>query len=169
MRKAREISLQAVIGRGYGKFWNSKQRYVVCKGSRASKKSTTAALKIIAKIMEYPQANTLVVRKTASTLKDSCLAQLRWAIHRLGVDRFWKYRVSPLELEYIPTGQRILFRGMDDSMKITSITVPRGILCWAWLEEAYECNEEDFKYLDESLRGTLPPGYYFQWLVTFNP
>ena len=165
----REISLSEVVGGGYEEFWRTCVRYAVLKGSRASKKSTTAALKIITRMMQYPLANTLVVRKTASTLKDSCFAQLRWAIHRLGVDRFWKYRVSPLELEYIPTGQKILFRGMDDSMKITSITVPRGILCWAWLEEAYECDEEDFKYLDESLRGELPPGYYFQWIITFNP
>lgn len=163
------ISLSEVVGGGYEEFWRTCVRYAVLKGSRASKKSTTAALKIITRMMQYPLANTLVVRKTASTLKDSCFAQLRWAIHRLGVDRYWKYRVSPLELEYIPTGQKILFRGMDDSMKITSITVPRGILCWAWLEEAYECDEEDFKYLDESLRGELPPGYYFQWIITFNP
>lgn len=167
--RRREISLSEVVGGGYEEFWRTCVRYAVLKGSRASKKSTTAALKIITRMMQYPLANTLVVRKTASTLKDSCFAQLRWAIHRLGVDKFWKYRVSPLELEYIPTGQKILFRGMDDSMKITSITVPRGILCWAWLEEAYECDEEDFKYLDESLRGKLPPGYYFQWIITFNP
>lgn len=167
--RRREISLSEVVGGGYEEFWRTCVRYAVLKGSRASKKSTTAALKIITRMMQYPLANTLVVRKTASTLKDSCFAQLRWAIHRLGVDRYWKYRVSPLELEYIPTGQKILFRGMDDSMKITSITVPRGILCWAWLEEAYECDEEDFKYLDESLRGELPEGYYFQWIITFNP
>lgn len=167
--KAKEISLQDIVGGGYGAFWNSKKRYVVCKGSRASKKSTTAALKIIVRMMQYPKANTLVVRKTASTLKDSCYAQLKWAINRLGVQAYWRYRVSPLEIEYIPTGQKILFRGMDDSMKITSITVPKGILCWSWLEEAYECSEDDFKYLDESLRGELPEGYYFQWLITFNP
>ena len=169
MRKAREISLQAVIGRGYGKFWNSKQRYVVCKGGRASKKSTTAALKIIAKMMEYPLANTLVIRKTGASLKDSCFVQLRWAIDRLGVNEFWRARVSPLELEYIPTGQKILFRGLDDPLKVTSITVMHGVLCWGWLEEAFEINEESFNRVDESLRGRLPDGYYIQWLITFNP
>lgn len=162
-------SIQEIIGKGYAEFWNSKQRYVVCKGSRASKKSTTAALKIIVRMMQYPLANTLVVRKTASTLKDSCFAQLKWAISRLGVESYWKARVSPLELEYIPTGQRIIFRGLDDSLKITSITVPHGNLCFAWLEEAYEVSEEDFDYIDESLRGQLPDGYYIQWLIIFNP
>ena len=162
-------SLQEIIGKGYAEFWNSKQRYIVCKGSRASKKSTTAALKIIFRMMQYPLANTLVVRKTAATLKDSCFAQLKWAINRLGVEKYWKSRVSPLELEYLPTGQRIIFRGLDDAFKITSITVPQGCLCWAWLEEAYEVNEEEFDMIDESLRGQLPEGYYIQWLIVFNP
>lgn len=163
------ISIRDVVGGGYKEFWRSKKRYVVCKGSRASKKSTTAALKIITRMMQYPLANTLVIRKTGASLKDSCYAQLLWAINRLGVQSFWRARVSPLELEYIPTGQKILFRGLDDPMKITSITVTHGVLCWAWLEEAYEVDEDAFNRVDESLRGHLPEGYYIQWLITFNP
>ena len=165
----REISLQKVIGKGYGPLWKSTKRYVVVKGSRASKKSTTAALKIIVRMMQMPLANTLVVRQTAASLKDSCFTQLRWAIDRLGVSHLWKARVSPLELEYIPTGQKILFRGLDDVLKVTSITVKAGVLCWGLLEEAYEVDEDDFNRVDESLRGQLPEGYYVQWLIIFNP
>lgn len=139
------------------------------KGSRASKKSTTAALKIIFKMMQYPLANTLVVRKTAASLKDSCWTQLRWAIERLGVSQYWRVKVSPLEIEYIPTGQKILFRGLDDPLKTTSITVKTGVLCWGWLEEAYEVDEDSFNRIDESLRGQLPEGYYIQWIISFNP
>ena len=167
--KRREISLSAVLGGGYNDFWRSKKRYVVCKGSRASKKSTTAALKIVTRMMQYPLANTLVVRKTGASLKDSCWTQLRWAIDRLGVSAGWRARVSPLELEYLPTGQKILFRGLDDPLKVTSITVKRGVLCWGWCEEAYEIDEDAFDRIDESLRGKLPDGYYIQWLITFNP
>ena len=163
------VSTRAVVGGGYNEFWCSKKRYLVVKGSRASKKSTTAALKLIVRLMAYPLANALVVRKTGASLKDSCWTQLRWAIDRLGVTAFWKARVSPLELEYLPTSQRILFRGMDDPLKVTSITVKRGVLCWGWLEEAYEVSEEAFNRVDESLRGHLPAGYYIQWLLTFNP
>ena len=101
--KEKVFSVREVVGGGYADFWNSKKRYVVCKGSRASKKSTTAALKIIVRMMQYPLANTLVVRKTGASLKDSCFAQLRWAIERLGVSPWWQARVSPLELEYTPT------------------------------------------------------------------
>lgn len=150
-------------------FWASKHRYLVCKGSRASKKSTTAALKIITRMMQYPLANVIVIRQTMESLKDSCYAQLLWAIERLGVAPWWRARVSPLELEYIPTGQRILFRGMDDPLRIASITVKKGVLCWGWLEEAYEVSEDAFNRVDESLRGEMPDGYYIQWIVTFNP
>ena len=164
-----QIYLPDIVGKGYGKFWNWKGRYRVVKGSRASKKSTTIALNVICRMMEYPLANTLVVRKTASTLKDSCFAQLRWAINRLGVGAFWKSRVSPLELEYLPTGQRIIFRGLDDPLKITSITVPHGHLCFLWCEEAFELTEDDFDRLDESLRGELPEGYFIQCTLSLNP
>lgn len=163
------LSIHKLIGGSYNRFWHSKQRYLVVKGSRASKKSTTAALKIIFKMMQYPLANTLVVRKTAASLKDSCWTQLRWAIERLGVSQYWRVKVSPLEIEYIPTGQKILFRGLDDPLKTTSITVKTGVLCWGWLEEAYEVDEDSFNRIDESLRGKLPDGYYIQWLITFNP
>jgi len=133
-----KVSLQSIIGKGYADFWNFKGRYRVCKGSRASKKSTTTAINIIKRTMQYSQANTLVIRKTASTLKDSCWTQLKWAINKLGVGQFWKPRQNPLELEYLPTGQKILFRGLDDPLKITSITVAASILCWGWIEEIYE-------------------------------
>lgn len=161
--------LPNIVGKGYGKFWNCKKRYRVVKGSRASKKSTTIALNIICRMMQYPLANTLVIRKTERTLKESCFAQLRWAINRLGVEEFWKARVSPLELEYLPTGQKIIFRGLDDGFKLTSITVAKGHLCWGWVEEAYEVSEDDFKIVDESLRGQLPEGYFIQWSISFNP
>ena len=89
--------------------------------------------------------NTLVVRKVFRTLKDSCFTELKWAIHRLGVDAFWDVKESPLEMTYTPTGQKIYFRGLDDPLKVTSITVEHGYLCWMWIEEAYEItNEADF-------------------------
>ena len=164
-----KISMREVVGGGYDEFWKSKQRYVVCKGSRASKKSTTAALKLIVRLMQMPLANALVVRQTAATLANSCYAQLKWAINRLGVEKYWKATINPLQMTYLPTGQKIIFRGCDDSLKLTSIAVERGHLCFAWMEEAYECAEEDFNRIDESLRGQLPEGYYIQWILSFNP
>lgn len=164
------INLPDVVGKGYGTFWRFKGRYRVVKGSRASKKSKTTALWYIVNMMAYPGANTLVIRKTFRTLKDSCFTELKWAVHRLKVDTWWEFKESPLEATYTPTGQKIYFRGLDDPLKVTSITVDVGCLCWAWLEEAYEVmDEDDFNVLDESIRGECPPPLFKQWTITFNP
>lgn len=164
------INLPDVVGKGYATYWNFKGRYRVCKGSRASKKSKTTALYFIWGIMRYPAANLLVIRKTYRTLKDSCYAELKWAVHRLGVDEWWEFKASPLEATYKPTGQKIYFRGLDDPLKITSTTVDVGCLCWCWIEEAYEINSEaDFNTLDESIRGVVPDGLFKQITLTFNP
>jgi phage terminase large subunit len=121
-------------------------------------------------MMHYPTANLLVVRKVATTLHDSCFKELKWAIDRLGVGQFWKTTESPLEITYIPTGQKIYFRGMDDPLKITSIAVDTGSLCWAWIEEAYEISDEkSFDTLDESIRGAVAMGLFKQITLTFNP
>ena len=164
-----DVDLPSIIGGGYGEFWRSRKRYVVCKGSRASKKSTTAALKIIYNMMKYPLANCLVIRKTAATLKDSCYSQLRWAINQLKVSHLWHATINPLQLTYIPTGQKILFRGTEDSDKIKSITVEHGFINFAWVEEAFEVEFEEFDKIDKSLRAQMPEGYFTQWLITFNP
>nr|DAR61497.1 MAG TPA: terminase large subunit [Caudoviricetes sp.] len=170
--KTKKIYLPEKVGKGYKEFWDFKGRYLVCKGSRASKKSKTTALKLIYRMMQpqYKKANAIVFRKTYRTLKDSCFSDLRWAIHRFEVDDFWETRLSPLEITYKPTGQKILFRGLDDPLKVTSISVDKGYLCWAWLEEAYELlKEEDFDMIDESIRGAIPDPLYKQWIITFNP
>ena len=128
-----DISLKKAVGKGYNRFWKFKGRYRVVKGSRASKKSKTTALWFITNMMKYPDANTLVIRKTFRTIKDSCFTELKWAISRLCVQDFWKVTESPLEMTYLPTGQKIYFRGFDDPLKVTSITVEVGNLCWMWI------------------------------------
>ena len=169
-KEVNEIYLPDVVGKGYKRFWNFKGRFRVCKGSRASKKSKTTALNFIVRIMQYPNSNLLVVRKTFRTLKDSCFAELKWAVSRLKVESFWDCKYSPLEMTYKPTGQKIYFRGLDDPLKVTSIAVPVGALCFLWIEEAYEITkEEDFDMLQESIRGQVPNGLFKQITLTFNP
>ena len=166
-----KIHLPDIIGAGYGAFWRCRKRYRVVKGGKASKKSSTTALWYIYHLMKYPDANLLVVRKVARTHRDSTYAQLRWAIHRLHADRWWKCTLSPLEMVYKPTGQKIIFRGFDDVEKLASTTVEDGYLCWVWLEEAFEmANEPDFDKLDLSApRGEVPPPLFKQTTITFNP
>ncbi len=166
----KRYNLPALIGKGYGSFWHFKGRYRVVKGSRRSKKSKTMALWSIYNLMKYPASNMLVVRKTYRTLKDSCFTELKWAIKRLGVEHLWTIKESPLEMTYSPTGQKIYFRGLDDPLKITSISVEVGVLSWMWIEEAYEItSENDFDTLAESMLGDCPQGLFKQITLTFNP
>lgn len=165
-----KVSLKDTVGKGYKEFWNYKGRYRVVKGSRASKKSKTIALWLIYNIMKYKNSNALVVRKVFRTLKDSCFSDLKWACHRLKVSHLFDFKESPLEITYVPTGQKILFRGFDDPLKITSISVSVGSLCWCWIEEAYEIMDEAaFNMLDESIRGKIEDTLFKQITISMNP
>ncbi len=106
-----------------------------------------------------------------NTHRDSTFAQLKWAQERLGVAHLWQNTVSPMEMVYKPTGQKILFRGFDDVLKLASTTVNKGHLCFVWIEEAFEIEaEEDFVKLDLSVpRGKVPPPLFKQTTLTFNP
>ena len=165
------LSLRQSVGGGYDKFWNDTHRYRVLKGGKGSKKSTTTAMNLIYRMMKYPQSNLLVVRGVMNTHRDSTFAQLKWAQEKLRVSHLWRNTVSPMEMTYIPTGQKILFRGFDDVLKLASTTVSNGYLCWVWIEEAFEIESEaDFEKLDMSVpRGEIPPHLFKQTTLTFNP
>lgn len=165
------VYLPDVIGKGYGKFWHDKSRYRILKGGKGSKKSVTTALNMIYRIMKYPESNLLVVRSVFNTHRDSTFAQLKWAQQRLGVAHLWHNTAFPMEMIYKPTGQRILFRGFDDVLKLASTTVSKGYLCWVWIEEGFEIDsEESFEKLDLSIpRGNIPDGLFKQTTITFNP
>lgn len=165
------LKVSQVVGQGYDEYWNCKKRYRILKGGKASKKSATTALNFILRLMELPDSNLLVVRQIMNTHRDSTFAQLQWAQERLGVSSLWKNTLSPLEMVYKPTGQKIIFRGFDDVLKLASTTVSKGYLNFVWIEEGFEiAREEDFDKLDLSVpRGTVPPHLYKQTTVTFNP
>lgn len=168
---SRTVRVSELVGGGYDSFWNDRKRYRVLRGGKGSKKSTTTALNLIVRLMKHPEANILVVRAVMNTHRDSTFAQLKWAQEKLGVSHLFKNNVSPLEMTYIPTGQKILFRGFDDVLKLASTTVEKGYLCWVWIEEAYEIESEaDFEKLDLSVpRGNIPPHLFKQTTLTFNP
>lgn len=165
------IKISEIVGGGYGEFWNCTSRYRVLKGGKASKKSSTTALNFIFRLMKYPKSNLLVVRRVMNTHRDSTFAQLSWAQSRLGVTHLWNNTVSPMEMCFLPTGQKILFRGFDDVMKLASATVSSGVLNFVWIEEAFEIEREtDFDKLDLSVpRGQIPQGLFKQTTLTFNP
>ncbi len=163
--------MSQIVGGGYDEFWNCKKRYRVLKGGKGSKKSATTALNFIFRLMKEKKSNLLVVRQVMNTHRDSTFAQLKWAQEKLGVASLWNNTLSPLEMVYKPTGQRIIFRGFDDVLKLASTTVSYGYLNYVWIEEAFEIsNEADFDKLDLSMpRGKIPPPLYKQTTITFNP
>lgn len=165
------IKMSEIVGGGYDDFWNCKKRYRVLKGGKGSKKSATTALNFIFRLMKEKDTNLLVVRQVMNTHRDSTFAQLKWAQERLGVSKFWSNTVSPMEMVYKPTGQKIIFRGFDDVLKLASTTVSKGYLNYVWIEEAFEISDEaDFDKLDLSVpRGKILPPLYKQTTITFNP
>jgi PBSX family phage terminase large subunit len=169
------VRLSEVVGARYRGFWETKKRYRVVKGGRASKKSCTAALYYIYNMMKYHHVYgakpcLLVIRRYFNTHKNSTRAQLIWAIRRLGVERYWKTPRGEHTLTYLPSGQVVLFRGMDDPESLTSITVADGHLVWCWIEEAYQIHsEESFNKLDLSIRGDCPAPLFKQITLTLNP
>ena len=136
-------------------------------GGRGSMKSSVASLLGIRLIMEHPDIHGLVLRKVGNTLRDSVYAQYIWAIGQLGVAEYWDAKKNPLDLIYKPTGQRIMFRGADDPMKIKSIKVEFGYLGYTHFEEKdqFSGREELRNILQSTMRG----GSVFWNFETYNP
>ena len=136
-----------------------KYTYYVFKGGRNSGKSTFVSMCIIILMMKF-QVNTLVVRKVANTLSESVYEQLIEAIELLGVADYWKRSKSPLGLTYLPTGNRIIFRGADDPMKLKSIKTHRYPIAILWIEEVTEFKNEDevSTIVNSVIRAGLPDG-----------
>lgn len=166
-----KISLSKLIGKGYNSAWNTRKFYKVIKGSRGSKKSVTTQIEIISKMMAYTWMNVIAARRYANTLRDSVYVGLKSATHRLGVSDLWEFTVSPMQATYIPTGQKILFRGFDDALKMTSIQLEKGSITHLWLEEAYELESRDkLDTVVEAMRGKIDDkNAYRQVILTFNP
>lgn len=136
-------------------------------GGRGSTKSSWASLIGIRLIMEHKDIHGLVLRKVGNTLRDSVYAQYVWAVGVLGVAEFWDAKKNPLDLIYKPTGQRIMFRGADDPMKIKSIKVPFGYIGYTHFEE-----KDQFAgraELRNILQSTMRGGALFWNVETYNP
>lgn len=136
-------------------------------GGRGSGKSTLAAFRILIGILEDPLANAVVYRQVQTDLRDSVMAQFIWCIYELGLQAYFKVYNSPARIVYIPTGQMILFRGMDDPSKTKSIKVPHGYIKFTWFEEFDQF--AGMEAVSTALISTMRGGDVFQNIVTYNP
>lgn len=140
----------------------------VFKGGRGALKSSFISLKIPELIKNNPLMHACVVRKVASTLKDSVYAQLQWAIKELDIEDEWEFKKNPLEIIYKKTGQTIYFRGADDPIKLKSIKPPFGYIGILWKEEKDQLKgaEEERSINQSVLRGSGSAFYDFS---SYNP
>lgn len=136
-------------------------------GGRGSCKSSFVSLEIVEGVMRDPNANAIVFRKTAATLRDSVYTQIAWAIDTLGVSNLWRGSVSPMVYTYIPTGQQIVFRGIDDPLKIKSIKPRKGYFKLIWFEELSELPGQNT--LRNILQSVMRGGEDFRVFDSFNP
>lgn len=138
-----------------------------CSGGRGSTKSSAISLLVPQLIAKNAKIHALVLRKISNTLRDSVFAQYVWAIGELGMADLWVTRVNPMELIYVPTGQKIMFRGSDDPMKIKSIKVPFGYIGITHFEEKdqFAGRQEIRTILQSTMRG----GEKYWNFESYNP
>lgn len=141
------------------------------KGGRGSAKSSFVSLEIVLGLMRDAEhgvmSNAVVFRRYGNTLEGSVFSQMLWAVDALKVGHLWRKTVSPMRLTYLPTGQRILFRGVDTETKMKSVKVPKGWIKYVWYEEVNEFEgPEKLRSVNQSvLRG----GREYVAFYTFNP
>lgn len=136
-------------------------------GGRGSAKSSFVSLEIVDGIMNDPTANGIVFRRYANTLRESVFSQIAWAIDALGVAHLWRGSVSPMIYTYIPTGQQIFFRGLDDASKLKSIKPRNGTFKYVWFEEFSELNGGN--QVRNVLQSVVRGGNDFRIFNSFNP
>lgn len=140
--------------------------YWLC-GGRGSTKSSFVSIEMICGIMKNPDANGAVIRKVGAYLRDSVFAQLRWATEILGVSDLWQFKLSPLEMVFTQTGQKILFRGADEPQKLKSTKTSKGYIRYIWYEELSEFyGMEEIRSINQSL---MRGGEKFDVFYTYNP
>ena len=165
-----EFRLSQILSRAYYPAWKNDVQNLVIGGSKGSGKSYFMALYIIYHIMRNPNLNVLVVRRVFGTMRDSCYTDLLKIINKYFDPADWVHTYNPLEIKY-KTGQKILFRGLDDPYKMASITVEQGYLAWVWFEEAFDITDyNDILKVQGSIRA-IPPesGLKKKFLYSFNP
>ena len=166
-----EVRLSALLGPAFHELARDAlahgHTHYSLSGGRGSLKSSAVSLLVPVLLLQNPDAHALVLRKVGNTLRDSVYGQYIWAVGALGMADYWEARVSPMELIYRPTGQRILFRGADDPMKLKSIRAPFGYIAVTHFEELdqFAGRAEVRSILQSTMRG----GPRFWNFETWNP
>ena len=137
------------------------------KGGRGSTKSSFVSICIVVLVLTFPKANAVIIRRFSNTLRDSVYNQILWAISALQLEKWFKATVSPMEITYIPTGQKIVFRGMDDPLKMKGVKFTKGYCAIQWFEELDQI--ETWDNVSSALRSFRRGGDVFWTFYSYNP
>lgn len=166
-----EINIADRIARSFDSvFWDVQDHghtFYWLPGGRGSTKSSFVGIEVPLLLMQHPQCHAVVLRKVGNTIKNSVYPQIQWGIEQLGVADRFKYITSPHEITYKATGQKILFFGVDDPMKVKSIKLPFGYVGIVWYEELDQFSGmEEIRNLNQSL---LRGGEKYWVFASYNP
>ena len=166
-----EIRLSSIIGPAYYDFARDivqhGHTHYSASGGRGSLKSSLFSIITPTLMLQHPDCHALVLRKVGNTIRDSVYAQYMWGIEQLGMAALWDAKKTPMELIYKPTGQKIMFRGADDPMKIKSIKTPFGYIGITHFEELDQFSGRG--EIRNILQSTRRGGKLFWNFESFNP
>jgi len=157
----------SILNKAYWECFTNRDRIRLIYGSSGSGKSYHLAQEFIYKIIAEEKYNVLVIRKVASTHRTSCFAVFQQVINEQGFSSLFKINKTDLTITCKHNGNEIIFKGMDSSEKIKSVTATNGIITAIFCEEATELTQSDFNQLNIRLRGKSK--HKLQITVAFNP
>lgn len=166
-----EVNIASIIAPSFDcVFWDVQRHnhtFYWLPGGRGSTKSSFVGIQVPLLLMQHPQCHAVILRKVGNTIKNSVYPQIQWGIEQLGVADRFKYITSPHEITYKATGQKILFFGVDDPMKVKSIKLPFGYVGIVWYEELDQFSGmEEIRNLNQSL---LRGGDTYWVFASYNP
>lgn len=166
-----KVRVSQIIAPSFFKLWEdmnsfSHKEYWL-KGGRGSTKSSVISLYIICGILRDKNANAVIFRKHKTDIRDSVYEQILWAINKLDLQEYFYATTNPMQITFKPTGQKIIFRGLDDAGKSKSIKVAKGILKFIWFEELDQFN--GMQEIQTVLLSTVRGGTGFQVFYSYNP
>lgn len=165
------VKISSLVAKTFQAVWRDvkahKHTHYWLKGGRGSTKSSFISIAIVLLIVMFPWANAVIIRKVHATMQDTVYNQMLWAVSELGLSSFFRAYKSPMELVYLPTGQRICFRGLDDPTKLKSTKFVKGYCAIVWFEEL-----DQFSTLDEvrsAINSLRRGGDKFWIFYSYNP
>ena len=142
--------------------------YVFAGGRGSTKSSFVGGIVIPLLIIANPTVHAVCFRKIGNTIQNSIYSQVAWGIYQLGLESLFRIPKSySTPIEYLPTGQKIYFMGLDDPHKVKSIKPPFGYIGITWFEELDQfAGENELRTVTQS---TMRGGETFWDFRTFNP